>query len=48
MAFSDRATALDICDMGQRDADQHHWWVESVPLNDIDNAIKDIAELTEG
>ena len=47
MAFSDHATALDICDMGKRDAGQHHWWVEPVLLDDTDTAIKMITELME-
>jgi len=47
MAFSDRATAEDICDIGQRDAGHYRWWIDPVALNDIDNAIKDIAQIME-
>jgi len=45
MAFTDLATAEDICDMGQRDAKHYRWCIEPVKLNDIDNAIKNITQM---
>ena len=47
MAFSDRATAEDICDIGQRDAKHYRWWIDSIALDDTDNAIKDITQIME-